>query len=91
MELVTVFKHALVITFFVFVMMLVVDFIDSASKRRMSEIIKGGPWRQYILASLLGSTPGCLGAFMNVSLFRALYNFFCSGRAWHAAAFIIQP
>jgi len=69
MEIISVFKHALVITFFVFVMMLVVDFIDSISKGRMSEIIKGGPWRQYTLASLLGSTPGCLGAFMNVSLY----------------------
>ncbi|MGD9289464.1 MAG: putative manganese transporter [Desulfobacterales bacterium] len=69
MELVAVFKQALVITFFVFVMMLVVDFIDSASKSRMSAIMKGGPWRQYTLASLLGSTPGCLGAFMNVSLY----------------------
>jgi hypothetical protein len=69
MELVAVFKQALVITFFVFVMMLVVDFIDSTSNRRMSEIIKGGHWRQYTLASLLGSTPGCLGAFMNVSLY----------------------
>jgi ABC-type amino acid transport system permease subunit len=69
MEIVSVLKNSLVITFFVFVMMLVVDFIDSASKRRMSEFIKGGSWRQYTLASFLGSTPGCLGAFMNVSLY----------------------
>ena len=64
-----VFKHALMITFFVFVMMLLVDFIEMASKGRMSGIIKGDRWRQYTLASLLGSTPGCLGAFMNVSLY----------------------
>ena len=69
MEIITVFKHALVITFFVFVMMLVVDFIDSISKLRMSEIIKSGPWRQYTLAYLPGSTPGYLGAFLNVSLY----------------------
>lgn len=64
-----VFKHALMITVFVFVMMLIVDFVDTASERRISEIMKGGPWRQYTLASFLGSTPGCLGAFMNVSLY----------------------
>ena len=64
-----VFKHALMITFFVFVMMLLVDFIEMASKGRMSGIIKGGLWKQYTLASFLGSTPGCLGAFMNVSLY----------------------
>ena len=69
MEIYHVLKHALEITFFVLVMMLMVDFIDSASNQRMSEIIKGGYWRQYTLASLLGSTPGCLGAFMSVSLY----------------------
>jgi len=69
MELTSIFKHALMISFFVFVMMLLVDFIDMASKRRMSDIIRGGRLRQYTLASFLGSTPGCLGAFMNVSLY----------------------
>jgi hypothetical protein len=69
MQIIFIFKHALMITFFVFVMMLLVDFIEMASRGRMSGIIKGGPWRQYTLASFLGSTPGCLGAFMNVSLY----------------------
>ena len=32
-------------------------------------MMKGGQWRQYTLSSFLGSTPGCLGAFMNVSLY----------------------
>lgn len=69
MQTVGIFKHALMISFFVFVMMLLVDFIDIATKGRLSVIIKGGRWRQYTLASFLGSTPGCLGAFMNVSLY----------------------
>ena len=69
MELLPIVKHALMISFFVFVMMLLVDFIDMATKGRVSAIIKGGRWRQYTLASFLGSTPGCLGAFMNVSLY----------------------
>jgi hypothetical protein len=90
-----VFKHALIITFFVFVMMLVEDFIDSISKLRMSEIIKSGPWRQYTLASLPGSTPGCLGAFLNVSLYvhgmiSVIYNLLRPGRAQHAAAIILK-
>jgi hypothetical protein len=50
-------------------MMLGVDFVDMASKKRLSDIMKGGRLRQYTLASFLGSTPGCLGAFMNVSLY----------------------
>jgi len=69
MQMISILKHAVMISFFVFVMMLLVDFIEIASKGRMSGIIKGGRWRQYTLTSFLGSTPGCLGAFMNVSLY----------------------
>jgi hypothetical protein len=69
MEVFPILKHALMITVFVFVMMLLVDFIDTASARRLSVFMQGGRWRQYTLASFLGSTPGCLGAFMNVSLY----------------------
>jgi hypothetical protein len=68
-EIISISKHALIITVFVFVMMLLVDFIDTASERRLSALMQGGRWRQYTLASFLGSTPGCLGAFMNVSLY----------------------
>ena len=69
MEFLSVFKHALMISFFVFVMMLLVDFINIATKGRASNVLQGGQWRQYTLASFLGSTPGCLGAFMNVTLY----------------------
>ena len=69
MEILPIFKHALMISFFVFVMMLLVDFLDIATQRRVSNMMQGGVWRQYMLASFLGSTPGCLGAFMNVSLY----------------------
>jgi hypothetical protein len=69
MEVLSVFKHALMISFFVFVMMLLVDFVDIAAKGQFSKVMREGRWRQYALASFLGSTPGCLGAFMNVSLY----------------------
>jgi hypothetical protein len=69
MEVLPIFKHAIVISFFVFVMMLLVDFVDTVSQARVARLIKGGRWRQYTLASFLGATPGCLGAFMNVSLY----------------------
>ena len=52
MEIIPVFKHALMITFFVFVMMLLVDFIDTASSRRLSDMMKGGLWRQYMVMIL---------------------------------------
>lgn len=69
MQIIYIFKHAFMITFFVFVMMLLLDIVDIITKRRISNIIQGGKWRQYTLASFLGSTPGCLGAFMNVTLY----------------------
>jgi hypothetical protein len=69
MDILVIFKHALMISVFVFVMMLLVDFIETSSKQKLSIMIQGGRWRQYTIASFLGSTPGCLGAFMNVSLY----------------------
>ena len=76
MEILSIFKHSVIISVFVFVMMLLVDFADTVSHNRMSEVVKGGLWRQYMLSSFLGSTPGCLGAFMNVSLYvRGLIGF----------------
>jgi hypothetical protein len=69
MEYVSIFKHALEISFFVFVMMLLVDFVDLITNKRISDMIKGGKLRQYTLSSFFGSIPGCLGAFMNVSLY----------------------
>ena len=69
MSALDILEHALMITAFVFVMMLLVDYVDMVTARRMSMFMQGGQWRQYTLASFFGSTPGCLGAFMNVSLY----------------------
>ncbi len=61
--------HSVMISILVFVMMLLVDCINVLSKGRMESLIGGGRWRQYTVASFLGATPGCLGAFMNVSFY----------------------
>lgn len=68
-ELISIFSHSIMITIFVFVMMLLVDYLNVLTKGRMEKIVKGGKARQYMVASFLGSTPGCLGAFMNVSFY----------------------
>ena len=57
------------ITLFVFVMMVLVDYINVLTRGKMSNAIKGSQARQYVIASLLGATPGCLGAFLNVSFY----------------------
>ena len=68
-EIIPIISHAVVITVFVFVMMLLVDYFNVATQGRVKKVIKGSKARQYTIASFLGSTPGCLGAFLNVSLY----------------------
>jgi len=51
-----VLKHALIITFFVFVMMMLIDYINVMTRGRLSLTVRGGRWRQYFVASFLGAT-----------------------------------
>ncbi len=64
-----VIRESLTVTCFVFIIMVIVDFVDVLSSQRFSYFLQGGRFRQYLLASFLGATPGCLGAFMAVSLY----------------------
>lgn len=64
-----VLRESLTVTVFVFIIMVVVDFIDVFSQQKFTSFLQGGRWRQYLLAAFLGATPGCLGAFMVVSLY----------------------
>jgi len=49
--------------------MILVDYLNVLTKGRMKVAVRGSRFRQYIVSSFLGATPGCLGAFMNVSLY----------------------
>ena len=62
-------KHALMITSFVFVMMLIIEYVNVQTRGNWQESLKRYPWMQYILAAFLGATPGCLGAFTVVALY----------------------
>jgi hypothetical protein len=69
-------KHALMISLFVFVMMMFIDYLSVMTRGRMNRLIGKGTFRQYVLSSGLGAVPGCLGAFMNVSFYvRGLITF----------------
>ena len=68
-EVLSVLKQALMITTFVFVMMLIVDYFNVVTAGRLSSVLKGSRWRQYAVSSFFGATPGCLGAFMDVSFY----------------------
>jgi len=69
----TIFTDALdggiMITGFIFVMMLVIEYINVQTRGVWHDVLKKGKWTQYILAALLGATPGCLGAFTVVTLY----------------------
>ncbi|MCD6526115.1 MAG: arsenic efflux protein [Desulfuromonas sp.] len=62
-------SHALMITGFVFVMMLVIEYLNVLSQGMWQSGLRGSLWKQYLLAAFLGATPGCLGAFAVVSLY----------------------
>lgn len=69
-SIVNVFKESIKVTLFVLVMMIAVDFINVKTKGKLESILQtGNKWRQYIVSSLLGSAPGCLGSFAGVSLY----------------------
>ena len=59
--------HALMITGFVAMMMLLIEYLNVLSQGVWQRGLRGGRWKQYFLASFLGATPGCLGAFAAVS------------------------
>ena len=58
------------ITLFVLLMMIAVDLINVWSKGKFALLLdSGGKWKQYFVSSAVGTVPGCMGAFANVSLY----------------------
>ncbi|MBN1556596.1 MAG: arsenic efflux protein [Lentisphaerae bacterium] len=57
------------ITGFVGVMMLVIEYVNVLSRGRWQERLKRRRWGQYVLAALLGAVPGCLGPFAVVAMY----------------------
>jgi len=57
------------ITGFVFIMMLVIEYLNVQSKGIWQKHLTKNKWKQYLIVGLLGAIPGCLGAFTVVTLF----------------------
>jgi Putative, 10TM heavy-metal exporter len=58
------------ITLVVMVMMIAVDLINVWSRGKFALLLdSAGKWKQYFVASAVGTVPGCMGAFANVSLY----------------------
>lgn len=63
------FIHALTITVFVFMMMVIVEYLNILLKGRLGDVVGRRPLRQSIFGGVLGAAPGCLGAYTNVTLY----------------------
>ena len=69
-------NQAVMITGFVLVMMLVIEYINVQTKNRWNQSLAKRPVLQIFLSAFLGVTPGCLGAYTVVSLYtHRLMNF----------------
>ena len=62
-------EHALMITGFVLIMMLIIEYINVQTKGIWQENLQKNRLNQYLLSAFLGILPGCLGAFSVVSLY----------------------
>ncbi len=63
-------SESIKISLLVAVMMILVDLINVVTKNKLeSFFINARKFKQYILASFIGTVPGCIGGFTNVSLY----------------------
>ncbi|MDY6933978.1 MAG: putative manganese transporter [Spirochaetota bacterium] len=67
--LIEIIEHTIMISAFVFVIMLVIEYINVLTSGSWQERLMSNRWAQYLIAALLGATPGCLGAFMVVAMY----------------------
>lgn len=64
-----IFISSIMISGFVFIMMVVIEYINVQTKGVWQKRFTKNKWNQYLIAGLLGVIPGCLGAFTTVALF----------------------
>ena len=69
MFILQVLKHAFMITGFVFIMMLAIEYVHVQTRGAWQERLKESRWGGYLLATVLGAVPGCLGPFTVVALY----------------------
>ena len=65
--------QALRVTAFVAIMMIAVEYLNVLTRGAWGRALAASPSRQYLLAVLLGASPGCLGAFAVVALYSLVF------------------
>jgi len=66
--LIGIIYKSLMITGFVWLMMLIIEYLNVLTRGAWQYGLSKNRWIQYIIAGLLGGTPGCLGAFAAVAM-----------------------
>lgn len=75
-NLLEVLQHTLMVTLFVLIVMLMIEYITVQTRGRWSRPLGKSGYLQVIVAAFLGLVPGCLGAFTAVSLYiHRTFNF----------------
>lgn len=74
--MIEVFRDSVMITCFVLVIMLIIEYINVRTGGRWSNFLKRSRLLQILFAGLIGVTPGCLGSYAIVSLYtHGILNF----------------
>ncbi|MBN1339509.1 MAG: arsenic efflux protein [Bacteroidales bacterium] len=68
-QILSILSQSVIITFFVLLMMVVIEYINVQNKSNWANKLEKSPHWQILIAALLGITPGCMGAFTVVSLY----------------------
>lgn len=66
---ISVLKNTLMITGFIFVMMLVIEYLNVLTRGGWDKSLGRWKWGQVFFTALLGSAPGCLGSYAVGSLY----------------------
>lgn len=75
-SLIPIVKQSIMITSFVLVMMLIIEFLNVKSRGNWAKHLQGSPFLQLIFSAFMGIIPGCLGAYTVVSLYaHGIVNF----------------
>jgi hypothetical protein len=67
--MIEVLRQTVMVTGFVFVMMLVIEYVNVLTSGAWRHGLARNRWGQYLLAASLGVVPGCLGAFAVVAMY----------------------
>ena len=67
--MIKIFQTACLISAFVFAMMLLVEYFNAVTGTLWQRVLLGSRWKQYLVATLLGASPGCLGTFVVFTMY----------------------